>query len=58
MANQMPGELIYEYDLQVTGVTTYGAPALDALVSGAAGIPPQGARYDLALEGPIVGQRL
>ena len=58
MAEQMPGELIYQYDLQVTGITTYGAPALDALVSGAAGIPPQGARYDLALEGPIVGQRL
>jgi hypothetical protein len=45
MANQMPGELIYEYDLQVTGVTTYGAPALDALVSGAAGIRPSRSRH-------------
>ena len=33
-------------------------PALDALLSGVADIPPQGARYDLAFQGPIVGQRL
>jgi len=58
MAGQLPGELIYQYNLQVTGVTSYGVPAFDAVVSGAAGIPPQGARYDFALEGPIVGQRL
>ncbi|HLN70855.1 MAG TPA: hypothetical protein VK280_26740 [Streptosporangiaceae bacterium] len=58
MTEQMPGELIYEYTIQSTGATSYGVPALDALLSGAADIPPQGARYDLAFQGPIVGQRL
>jgi hypothetical protein len=58
MAEQLPGELIYTYDLQVTEVISYGAPAFDAVVSGAAGIPPPGARYDFALEGPIAGRRL
>ena len=55
---QMPGELIYEYTIQSTGATSYGVPALDALLSGVADIPPEGARYDLAFQGPIVGQRL
>jgi hypothetical protein len=54
----MPGELIYEYTIQSTGATSYGVPALDVLLSSAADIPPQGARYDLAFQGPIVGQRL
>ena len=53
-----PGELIYEYTIQSTGATSYGVPALDALLSGVADIPPQGARHDLAFQGPIVGQRL
>jgi hypothetical protein len=42
MAEQLPGELIYQYNLQVTGVTTDGASAFDAVVSGAAGIPRKG----------------
>ena len=58
MTEQMPGELIYEYTIQSTGATSYGVPALDALLSGVADIPPQGARYDLAFQGPIAGQRL
>jgi hypothetical protein len=58
MAEQLPGELIYQYDLKVTRVTSYGAPALDAVVTGTAGIPPQGARYDFALQGRVVGRRL
>ena len=48
MTEQLPGELIYEYTIQSTGATSYGVPALDALLSGVADIPPQGARYDLA----------
>ena len=51
MTEQMPGELIYDCTIQSTGVTSYGAPALDALLSGVADIPPQGARYDLAFQG-------
>jgi hypothetical protein len=48
MTEQMPGEVIYEYTIQSTGATSYGALALDALLSGVADIRPQGARYDLA----------
>lgn len=58
MTEQLPEELIYEYRIQSTGVTSYGVPALDVLLSNIANIPPQGARYDLTFEGPIVGQRL
>ena len=58
MTEQMPGELIYEYTIRSTGATSYGVPALDVLLSGAADIPPQGARYDLTFRGPIIGQRL
>jgi hypothetical protein len=58
MTEQMPGELIYEYTIQSTGMTAYGVPPLDAVVSGVADIPPQGARYDLAFEGPVIGERL
>ena len=62
MTEQMPGELIYEYTIKSTGQTAYGVPALDALLSGIASgiadVPPQGARYDLTFEGPIVGRRL
>ena len=43
MTEQMPGELLYEYTFQSTGATSYGVPALDALLSGVADIPPQGA---------------
>ncbi len=38
----MLGELIYEYTIQSTGATSYGVPALDALLSGVTDIPPQG----------------
>ena len=58
MTERPPGELIYEYTIHSTGATSYGGPALDALLSGSADIPPQGARYDLAFQGPIVGRRL
>jgi hypothetical protein len=43
MTEQMPGEVIYEYTIQSTGATSYGALALDALLSGVADIRPQGA---------------
>ncbi len=58
MVGKLPGDLIYEYTVQFTGVTSYGAPPLDALLSGVAAPPPQGARYDVAFEGPVVGQLL
>jgi len=51
----MRGEKIYEYDLDVTGVTDYGIP-LDAILSGQVQIPPQGVRVDIAFEGRSVGR--
>ena len=37
----MTGEKIYEYDLDVTGMTDYGV-SLDDILSGKVPIPPQG----------------
>jgi hypothetical protein len=51
----MKGEKIYEYDLGVTGVTDYGV-TLQAILSGQASVPPQGARIDVAFEGRAVGR--
>lgn len=53
---QMPGELIYEYTLQITQVVEYGASA-DAVFSGQTP-PPEGARFDLYLEGQVAGPKL
>jgi Protein of unknown function (DUF3237) len=46
----MTGEKIYEYDLDVTGVTDYGV-SLEAILAGKEKVPPQGARIDVAFEG-------
>ena len=51
----MNGEKIYEYDLNVTGVTDFGV-ALQSIVSGESPIPPQGARIDVAFEGRATGR--
>jgi hypothetical protein len=53
---QMPGELIYEYTLKITEVLEYGASA-DAVFSGQTP-PPEGARFDLYLEGQLAGPKL
>jgi hypothetical protein len=53
---QMSGELIYEYTPQITQVVEYGASA-DAVFAGQAP-PPEGARFDLYLEGPVAGPKL
>ena len=51
----MRGEKIYEYDLDVTGVTDYGV-SLDAILSGKERVPPQGLRIDIAFEGRASGR--
>ena len=51
----MRGEKIYEYDLDVTGVTDYGV-SLDAILSGKEQVPPQGIRFDFAFEGRASGR--
>jgi hypothetical protein len=51
----MKGEKIYEYDLDVSGITDYGV-SLDAILSGKEKLPPQGVRIDVAFEGRAVGR--
>jgi hypothetical protein len=51
----MRGEKIYEYDVDITGVTDYGI-TLDAVLSGQVAIPPQGVRLDVAFEGRAAGR--
>jgi hypothetical protein len=51
----MRGEKIYEYDLDVTGVTDHGM-TLESILSGQAEVPPQGVRVDVAFEGRAVGR--
>jgi hypothetical protein len=51
----MRGEKIYEYDLDVTGMTDHGL-GLDAILSGQVPVPPQGARIDVAFDGRAKGR--
>jgi hypothetical protein len=51
----MKGEKIYEYDLDVTGVTDSGI-SLQDILSGQERVPPQGVRIDIAFEGRATGR--
>ncbi len=51
----MKGEKIYEYDLDITGVTDFGM-SLEAILSGQEAVPPQGVRIDVAFEGHASGR--
>ncbi len=51
----MKGEKVYEYDVDITGMTDYGI-SLEAILSGQQPIPPQGARIDVAFEGRALGR--
>lgn len=51
----MRGEKIYEYDLDVTGVTDSGV-TLQAILSGQERVPPQGVRIDIAFDGRATGR--
>lgn len=51
----MRGEKIYEYDLDVTGLTDYGV-SLEAILTGKEKVPPQGPRIDVAFEGRAQGR--
>ena len=52
-----PGELIYEYKPRVVQVVEYGLSA-DAVLMRELAPPPEGARLDLYLEGPVVAGKL
>jgi hypothetical protein len=56
LQSPMPGELVYEYRPRVTEIVEYGTSA-DAMFAGGAP-PPEGARLDLYLEGPVSGGKL
>jgi hypothetical protein len=51
----MSSEKIFEYDLDITGVTDYGAD-MEALFTGRERVPLQGAQFDVALAGPVKGR--
>jgi hypothetical protein len=51
----MKGEKIYEYDLDITGMTDYGV-TLEVALSGQVPLPPQGIRIDVAFEGRAAGR--
>lgn len=52
-----PGEKIYEYTAQFTQVVEYGASS-DAVLSGQAPPPAEGARFDVYFEGPVTGSKV
>lgn len=54
---QLPGELLYEYTPKITQVVEYGV-SMDALFSGQAPPPPEGASFDVYFEGPVTGAKL
>ena len=51
----MTGEKIYEYDLDITGVTDYGV-SMESILAGKEKVPPQGTRVDVAFEGNATGR--
>jgi hypothetical protein len=50
----MRGEKIYEYDLDITGVTDHGV-SLQSIMSGEQKVPPQATAFDASFEGPERG---
>ncbi len=51
----MQGEKIYEYVVDITGVTDFGSN-MAAISAGQEPIPPQGARFDFTFEGRSSGR--
>jgi hypothetical protein len=51
----MTGEKIYEYEVDITGVTDYGL-TMEAVLSGQVPIPAQGVRIDVAFAGRASGR--
>ena len=54
---QLEGELLYEYTVQLTQMVEYGV-SMEAVMSGQAPPPAEGARFDAYFEGPVTGTRL
>jgi len=50
-------ELLYDATWRITGVVEYGV-SLEAITSGKATPPPEGARFDISIEGSVNGPKL
>jgi hypothetical protein len=55
MIGTMRGEKVYEMELDLTGVTDYGA-SMENILAGREAIPLHGARFDLAVDGLFNGR--
>ena len=55
MAQHIRGEKVYECNLDLVKVTDYGV-SIEAILTGKETIPPQGARFDLAVDGRAEGR--
>lgn len=55
MADHTLGEEIYRYHLEVTGVTEFGVD-FGKLTAGEVAPPPEGARFDVWVKGPVEGK--
>jgi hypothetical protein len=51
----MKSEKVFEWDLDITNVTDYGA-SMEALFAGHEKVPLQGAQFDVTVAGPIKGR--
>ena len=51
----MSYEKIFEYDLDILGITDYGIE-MASLFSGQEAVPLQGAQFDVSLTGPVKGR--
>ena len=51
----MQGEKIYDYVVDITGMTDFGV-SFAAISAGEAPIPPAGARFDFTFEGRVTGR--
>ncbi|MGD0471862.1 MAG: DUF3237 family protein [Candidatus Velthaea sp.] len=51
----MASEKVFEYDLDITNVTDYGAN-MEAIFTGQESVPLQGAQFDVTLAGSIKGR--
>ena len=51
------GEPIYEYTLNITGMPEYGV-SFEELMSGKTKLPPEGARFDVAFAGEVIGSKI
>lgn len=57
MESSSSSELVYEVALHITGVVEYGAD-MQAIATGKAAPPPEGARFDVSLEGSVDGPKI